>query len=1247
MYNIAHDFAHDWLNKERIKNSIYSTPRNIIENLTSHIKPFNGGGGNEYSLNNLTKYDRNIINIEIKSTRLQTYKQFEERDYISTLVCNREIIFEFKKLIQSRSANSRNTLLDEFDELNFKINNYFDFFIYYNDVILDPFDIIDNRTSYEKIQIKYKNNFIVTFDFSVGINQIMIQNDIIGIQPIIFQSLTTINDMDNTDYIDDIEVSKKRKRINNDKEVLKKRKIDKETEKLITNMASYVNFLNNMSYKYLSDEEIRLIYFKRKIDYIIINGQRLNDYVYNTFVSIYSNIDSLFNNTFINQTNTLINNLLQAYRNIFKIDLETKYFEQLGKIIYEIYKIKFFNDLESIDITQQLYYICKYLLKNNRDKNIINFYNGIYKEVINDIDIGIPYILYFIINNSNENFRYKNTNKSIDEHIKYLIQPIFRESFLDISGFINQLYDFSNKIIQYTASSPIFENIKKIDYDISLNNLLNNNTIIGNLIGNLILNILSIEDEKIKNQFINNLYEKSLQNEKLNDIKKSFITTLINVINKRDIEYEDYSIQKDNIQNEIYEGHSEHHDDTSMIGGGNRFSSRLKIKKEESIKIQELEKSVIDTEDLLCNGMLRILLNTPIDTSNEKDIINNYLNKCEINVIEQKGIKLRNKYSFVGAINSIVNINLLEDNELSNFFIQTLSYKKYYFNNVNINNFNNNIKVITDIVNNLKNIDMSNTNPKLTIQKLLNEENKIKNIFKKTTNLNNNQKSILNRIILIEQRVSDVVKTLNLLLLLIIKDGDFMYALNETKEEIITLLNNYILILQNSINSFDVREGNLTTNEIIMYKYITTIIILSLLKEIEFSSKESYDSILNKTDDTFEEELLMKQKSILEKLCGGDDYEISNIIPLNFDKTLMNFFYDSLSRFENYTLLSGTTNNVKDTFIKYLLKSNPGYEIINLNESFLNQLYYINNAVTNNNANLPKYFCPISSVIDGQPTCQNLNRHPFEKGNIGVNIHDDNNSIQIITEYTEPKYVINYSLKINNTIIEDTIIIDNINNSIELNAVTNIQKSFFEVYEIIKNIRKTENKSMYQIILEKINTNDNEGRMIRHKLIKIMWKKIMGDFLQEINVIVKNSGYINEVEKSVNVLDRNIFRLGLANDRPSAIRMITLILFAKSGITDNVIAGFLNNDGKYLIASKKSYTSGGGVSSRRRKKIKPKRKTLKKQKQMKTRTIKKKRKKTIKRIYKIKNIKRKKNEKKCKCKCKCKCNIKSKRKIKK
>jgi hypothetical protein len=103
----------------------------------------------------------------------------------------------------------------------------------------------------------------------------------------------------------------------------------------------------------------------------------------------------------------------------------------------------------------------------------------------------------------------------------------------------------------------------------------------------------------------------------------------------------------------------------------------------------------------------------------------------------------------------------------------------------------------------------------------------------------------------------------------------------------------------------------------------------------------------------------------------------------------------------NYEVTLTGIKTPKKTVKKGDLKYNIQIgDLINNKPTNQKQLYYINNAVSY--SEVPNYFCPFSSIMDGQSTCNtynssinpsgNSNPHPVEEGNINVLIRNGTTS---------------------------------------------------------------------------------------------------------------------------------------------------------------------------------------------------------------------------------------------------------------
>jgi len=305
------------------------------------------------------------------------------------------------------------------------------------------------------------------------------------------------------------------------------------------------------------------------------------------------------------------------------------------------------------------------------------------------------------------------------------------------------------------------------------------------------------------------------------------------------------------------------------------------------------------------------------------------------------------------------------------------------------------------------------------------------------------------------------------------------------------------------------------------------------------------------------------------------------------------------------------------------LSDSEFWSSLGINQPFPeNQLYYINNAVTAK-VGIPPFFCPFSSIMDGQTTCNSLKSalkmNGVEYGTMDVIIRDGNvggtTTGETMRYHVRVELVpgssnvvqISAFLKIGNDVLINIGRLGSTPNSpqaephivVDLNS----KRSPLEASECLREIINVNVESLvnsdnsikkWEDYLELINSNDTtpivttrSGQNItpqelRRRIVSASFRKSLGDYLQELNMTVENGGYVDSY--SVNaapgttILPPNTFRLGLSNDRPSGIRIMLLLLFGQNNINPSSIGGFINPDGKYLIAIRNKKTKGGRFS---------------------------------------------------------------------
>jgi len=315
-----------------------------------------------------------------------------------------------------------------------------------------------------------------------------------------------------------------------------------------------------------------------------------------------------------------------------------------------------------------------------------------------------------------------------------------------------------------------------------------------------------------------------------------------------------------------------------------------------------------------------------------------------------------------------------------------------------------------------------------------------------------------------------------------------------------------------------------------------------------------------------------------------------------------------------------------------------------LPQSHPHKKYYINNAVqASENFMGPNTtrFCPLSSVIDPQSACSWNTAN--EQGDMDVMIQTTDGALprerrinyQIQVELQDRTVTIKPNLNINGDMLLnikthkfDRTIDKHIKTySVAANVLVKLCEVVMKNHQIYTNANPTERMLGFATWLGSPNLNTfpidgSSGRdqlTVRQDIISEMFKKGLGDYLQELNGVITNSGYTVAAPNSATILPPDLGRLMLSTDQPAASRAMLLLLFGteESAINPRAVAGYIGARGDYRVAARWvrggeawERVSGGGS------RIKPKK--LKKRKKTKKRLRKK-----YKTIRKMKKYKRK------------------------
>jgi hypothetical protein len=241
--------------------------------------------------------------------------------------------------------------------------------------------------------------------------------------------------------------------------------------------------------------------------------------------------------------------------------------------------------------------------------------------------------------------------------------------------------------------------------------------------------------------------------------------------------------------------------------------------------------------------------------------------------------------------------------------------------------------------------------------------------------------------------------------------------------------------------------------------------------------------------------------------------------------------------------------------------------------------------VISNSANLstdwyaPYLYCPIVSTFDSMTTCgYDTTDFSIRNGmNLKIQTRDDKISyfVQFLKNENQPNhYLLNAILTYNNAKYdfgEDL----NISNYLSRFDAKNA------FHELVINMHNVYKKSPEKIQNVKgsspIYTKYTEFFDFCNKIIfKQAFYKSIGDWGQEIHVLSKNGGFIpdknNEIQ-NIRGFDNSgdFIRIGIAEDRPSASRMMFMCLFADN-INNDVIVGYQHDDTSRFAPNTGDYT---------------------------------------------------------------------------
>lgn len=1172
IYNIAHDVAHDWFDKERMKQSIKTSTgtKEIIGYLTRQT----GGAininteldaqfnqNNEYIYNSSVNYedifvsDNGIIIID----NLENVESIKEITEDSIIYIDDNIYYP----VDTSYDNDTIKLIHNHDSLNISYNRENNtILIKYQDkkgeiknIIYDKYD-----SSYEKHQDTLNNNMNTLFNY-IHTN---IQNKI-------------------SDLNYYISILKKNGITGDDSKVFKY----KDAKKMIED-----NFKREIDL-YTLGQAIGKIYINNILQKSkpVESGAGGTDYDINESIVWYINYTDILNKYYKSildeiegTTDKDLNSYLDGILNEVAIIIDTSIIPENYNRLSET-QIKELNEyvrnLKSMDLNEEK---MDKIIKNIED--IIQIINPIFKN--NTVNLNYDHCGRFFLDFLIRNEENKQTLNSIVfklQELKIFLQEDFDKhiniiKFLDgIDEFDNMLYEFDDIFIKDANNIEIVEYQEEKEREETGKQTVPDKFISKDIPKRGIKRGRDEEEDPEELDFFRNEAKKA-----------AYDPIVINFQVGGRISRTDYDeFEKLLIPSKI------------NIGG-----SEVPILNNTNL-LQDIFKNLIQNKRISLENLLKIYMN--VSLSNTETITLNIT-----------------KNAFVVNFKRMSNIKQLPKDKLERFFIENLKKKTEYINGYNKNN-DEIIKNIDETVKSLKGYyDItSNIQQYVTLSQ---QPVNIYSLFKDNINIKDfagKDKQIIKQLINIEQRVKTIILLYDFLFgLSTIEQYKretteiLNYLIPKIENKVNYLLDQYIEILETSKVLFQDTERELSRNELIAFRYLLASLILTINNVIKNGKQEDTDITYSST---LERLLLIKQKHILSTLAGGENILLTAVIPSFHDVRLLEFMRKNVYKAnyqENTNAIIGKSSGVKDKpdILDYLENiENLKFES---KDEIIKKLYYINNAVSIKILKQPPYFCPVSSIIDGQSTCpSSTGSNEFENGNMNVIIRDgelsgekQTTSLNVTGTIVSPiqgnkkGYDITFNLRVGDFRFEDSLNISDIDKSNLLNARLNIQNSINEFANLLKtdftqiltsedddgdinpvdtiNISDIKFKNRCDLFLSIIKTKKDES--ITNSILKLVWKKMMGDFLQEINTVSKNSGYISYVpNESIN--EPNGFRLGLANDRPSAIRMVIFTLFSKYGIKPNVLSGFINYQGNYFLAYRKEgaqqLTGGKNVKKRK------------------------------------------------------------------
>ena len=642
-----------------------------------------------------------------------------------------------------------------------------------------------------------------------------------------------------------------------------------------------------------------------------------------------------------------------------------------------------------------------------------------------------------------------------------------------------------------------------------------------------------------------------------NQIKNTNKNQIFNQIHKKNI-IKDIINNKDNSIYLISQRNNKIKENDNLIGKNQidlskkELAQKILIKAFSSNKIEKMKNTKINSSKLLVNKKYK-------NNNNELNINRNFNNINMNNKINNNSIKsilesasFRNKIFKRNPFNNMKKYITFNNNKYNSK--TNLSKSKYMSNNTigdnsNINKSNINLNNIY-FKNNNKGINNNKINYFITINRNINNDNKINNNNNTISNCNYiindfnynyfNKQNYKNNNYLRENNINELSKEIKKNENPSLSQNNYTYkknlniknckslgAFKEIKSNINDIINN------NSNNTYYYRNTNSSNNNKNKNKIKPSILIednSNSLKNIIFNNKSYFKNYQNKSE--FNANISAIDKINKNKILFTFSNNNKEIKTIYSKKKLQN---NNINKNANVKQL--TTNKSSNIFTPTIKVKNKGYFIYSNNYSYLNANKSnslpknIDNKLNNVNINISNYSNSNNNHnISNYNSTNNMNSY-----NNTININNENPIKKKLKKYfIQNNKTSNYSNSINHINFSNDFSLNNLN-SIEydylskltkknhqnnFNNVSNAQKKIYNYVSKEKKINKNEIKRQkeYYNNQTKIYNRKNNFKNNRIKNRKLLDSELNNESMTKIMKIKKiNENNKSTIDNSINI----------------------------------------------------------------------------------------------------------------------------------